>query len=178
MATKKTQRAMSLILAVVFLISTLAFTGAVLWQIYQDGKSNETLETAQNTQDTQDPLNTGGQMLEDFEPVENVTSLEKTDRKEGDGQVVKAGDTVTVHYTGALASTGEVFESSREAGQPVTFGLEQVIAGWGEGLPGMKVGGVRRLVIPADLAYGAQSPSPAIPANSALVFDVEVLAIQ
>jgi len=115
--------------------------------------------------------------LENFDPIANVTKLETIDLQEGGGQAVKASDTVTVHYTGALAATGEVFESSRDSGQPVTFGLNQVIQGWGEGIPGMKAGGTRRLIIPADLAYGAQSPSASIPPNSALVFDVEVISI-
>lgn len=172
---KKSARAFSLIMAIVFLVSTLAFTGAVIWQIYQDGQNDDGSQLDQQQQ-AQQPQ-TGGQTLDNFEPVQNVTKLETIDLQEGDGQVVKASDTVTVHYTGALAATGEVFESSRDGGQPVTFGLDQVIAGWGEGIPGMKVGGTRRLIIPADLAYGAQSPSPSIPPNSALVFDVEVLSV-
>jgi FKBP-type peptidyl-prolyl cis-trans isomerase len=169
---KKSARAFSLIMAVVFLVSTLAFTGAVIWQIYQDGK-DDTQEVSQTTPNQ----STEERTLDNFEPVQNVTKLETTDLTEGDGAVVKKSDTVTVHYTGALAATGVIFESSKDAGQPVTFGLDQVIEGWGEGIPGMKVGGTRRLIIPADLAYGAQSPSPDIPPNSALVFDVEVLSV-
>jgi FKBP-type peptidyl-prolyl cis-trans isomerase len=70
-----------------------------------------------------------------------------------------------------------VFESSYNNGQPVTFSLDEVITGWTLGLPGMKVGGTRRLLIPTVMAYGANSPSAAIPANADLVFDVELIAI-
>lgn len=70
-----------------------------------------------------------------------------------------------------------IFQSSKDFGSPATFGLDQVIAGWTEGVPGMKVGGIRRLVIPAEKAYGSQSPAPNIPPNSDLVFDIELVAI-
>lgn len=177
MARKKTQRAFALIAAITFLLSTLAFTGLVLWTMYQEGKTNNKEETSMTTQDS------GGQTLKGtqlagYEPVESVDSLQKIDLQEGSGEEVKPGATVTVHYTGALASNGTIFESSLESGQPVTFGLDQVIEGWGEGIPGMKVGSKRRLVIPAAQAYGEQSPSPDIPANSDLVFDVELIAVQ
>jgi peptidylprolyl isomerase len=72
---------------------------------------------------------------------------------------------------------GTIFQSSKDSGSPATFGLNQVIAGWTLGVPGMKVGGTRRLIIPAAQAYGAASPAPNIPANSDLVFDIELVAI-
>ncbi|HTB49185.1 MAG TPA: FKBP-type peptidyl-prolyl cis-trans isomerase, partial [Verrucomicrobiae bacterium] len=79
----------------------------------------------------------------------------------------------TVDYTGAVASTGIIFQSSKDTGQPATLSLSQVIAGWSQGIPGMKVGGTRRLLIPAGLAYGSNPPSGSgIPANADLVFDV------
>jgi FKBP-type peptidyl-prolyl cis-trans isomerase len=88
---------------------------------------------------------------------------------------VKASDTITVDYTGAVAATGIIFQSSLDSGQQATFALKQVIPGWTQGIPGMKVGGTRRLLIPANLAYGANPPSGSgIPANAALVFDVTV----
>ena len=83
---------------------------------------------------------------------------------------------MTVHYTGALTADGTIFQSSKDTGQPATFGLDQVIKGWTEGIPGMKEGGKRRLIIPAEMAYGAQE-RPGIPANSALVFDVELISV-
>ena len=99
------------------------------------------------------------------------------DVKEGTGKVVPPGATVTVHYTGRLTS-GKKFDSSRDRGEPTTFPLNGVIRGWGEGIPGMKVGGRRKLVIPADLAYGERAMGNVIPANSTLVFDVEVLDVK
>ncbi len=118
-----------------------------------------------------------GTKLTGFEPVTSIPSLEIFDSVEGTGETVQPGATVNAHYTGALAATGIIFQSSHDRGQPVTFPLNQVIAGWTEGVPGMKVGGTRRLLIPAALAYGSQSPSPNIPPNSDLVFDIELVAI-
>jgi FKBP-type peptidyl-prolyl cis-trans isomerase FklB len=96
---------------------------------------------------------------------------------EGTGEAPKATDTVEVHYQGTLIN-GSVFDSSIERGTPAKFPVNRVIAGWTEALQMMKVGGKWRLHIPAELAYGAQSPSPKIPANSTLVFEVELLSIE
>ncbi|MBA4066021.1 MAG: peptidylprolyl isomerase [Isosphaera sp.] len=104
------------------------------------------------------------------------SGLETWDVKEGKGAEVKSGDKVKVHYTGWLTN-GDIFDSSVVRKEPITFGLDQVIKGWGEGIPGMKVGGVRRLKIPADLAYGKQARGK-IPANSTLVFEVELLGVE
>ena len=119
-----------------------------------------------------------GTKLRNFEPRENaVTELEITDVEVGTGEEVKPGATITAHYTGALVKNGIIFQSSFDFGDAITFGLSQVISGWTNGVPGMKVGGTRRLVIPAEQAYGASSPSPNIPANSDLVFDIDLVAI-
>lgn len=118
-----------------------------------------------------------GTQLENFTPVASVAELQKIDLVEGTGSEVKPGDKVTVDYTGAVAATGKIFESSKDSGQPVSFGLDQVIKGWTDGVPGMKIGGTRRLVIPAAQAYGSSSPSADIPANSDLVFDITLQAI-
>jgi FKBP-type peptidyl-prolyl cis-trans isomerase len=115
--------------------------------------------------------------MDNFTPVQKVDALQVVDLQEGTGEAVTAGANVTVDYTGAIASTGSIFESSLDSGQKATFGLDQVIAGWSEGLVGMKVGGKRRLLIPAAKAYGEQSPSPKIPANSDLVFDITLHSI-
>ena len=112
-----------------------------------------------------------------FLPEGPVTVLVTEDLVVGTGQTAVVTDDVTVHYTGWLATDGTVFDSSVERGQPATFPLNQVIQGWQEGIPGMKVGGKRRLIIPSDLAYGPGGTS-GIPPNSALVFEVEMLGIE
>jgi FKBP-type peptidyl-prolyl cis-trans isomerase len=119
-----------------------------------------------------------GTKLQNFNPVPSVTELQITDIKEGGGDTVQPNATISAHYTGALASDGTIFQSSHDFGNPITFGLNQVIEGWTKGVPGMKVGGIRRLVIPAAQAYGASSPSSNIPPNSDLVFDIELMGIQ
>jgi peptidylprolyl isomerase len=118
-----------------------------------------------------------GTKLEGFEPRESVAELEVTDTVAGTGEEVAAGATITAHYTGALVADGTIFQSSHDFGHAISFGLNQVIKGWTDGVPGMKVGGTRRLVIPAAQAYGASSPAANIPANSDLVFDIELVAI-
>ncbi|MFG2832020.1 FKBP-type peptidyl-prolyl cis-trans isomerase [Streptomyces sp. NPDC048434] len=92
----------------------------------------------------------------DFPEGPAPTELEVVDLTEGDGPVAKAGDTVSVHYVGVSFSTGEEFDASWNRGKPLQFqlGAGQVIAGWDQGVQGMKVGGRRRLTIPAHLAYG------------------------
>lgn len=97
--------------------------------------------------------------------------------KKADGAQPKPTDVVTVHYEGKLTD-GKVFDSSVERGSPIDLPVSGVIPGWVEGLQLMHVGEKVKLYIPADLAYGAQSPSPTIPANSVLVFDLELLAIK
>jgi peptidylprolyl isomerase len=118
-----------------------------------------------------------GTKLSGFEPKPGVTELEIIDVVAGSGGEVQSGDTITAHYTGALVKNGTIFQSSKDMGRPATFGLNQVIAGWTIGVPGMKVGGTRRLVIPAAQAYGDSSPASNIPAGSDLVFDIELVAI-
>jgi peptidylprolyl isomerase len=110
--------------------------------------------------------------------VTDTGKLQKIDLKKGTGKEAKNGSTVSVHYRGTLLS-GKQFDASYDRGQPFEFSLPgQVIDGWNQGVPGMKVGGKRRLVVPADMAYGAQSPSPDIPANSPLVFDIELIDVK
>lgn len=107
----------------------------------------------------------------------NVTELYTENIVEGSGPEVQPGDTVTVQYVGVGALSGKTFDSSWDRGQPVTFSLNQVITGWGQGLVGMKVGGRRLLVIPAAQAYGDTPPTPAIAAGETLVFVVDLLAV-
>lgn len=119
-----------------------------------------------------------GTKLAGFEPQAHVAELQIIDVTEGTGDPVPAGATVTAHYTGALVKDGTIFQSSHDFGQAISFPLNGVIEGWQKGVPGMKVGGTRRLIIPAAQAYGSASPSPNIPANSDLVFDIELTAIK
>ena len=97
--------------------------------------------------------------------------------QEGAGVRPSINSKVTTHYHGTLID-GTVFDSSVKRGQPATFPLRGVIRGWQEGIPLMMVGAKYRFYIPQELAYGMRSPSPAIPPGSALIFDVELLAIQ
>lgn len=101
--------------------------------------------------------------------------LEYIDEKEGKGEAVKKEDTVRLHYTGWLTDAdATIFDSSVKRGEPVEFPLNRLIKGWQEGVPGMKPGGTRVLKIPPELAYGPQARGK-IPANSTLVFRIEVL---
>ncbi len=116
----------------------------------------------------------------------NMTELIKTDNKLGEGTEANAGHHVTVHYTGWLyeesapGNKGRKFDSSRDRNDPFDFplGAGHVIKGWDQGVAGMKVGGQRTLVIPAQLGYGARGAGGVIPPNATLVFDVELLAVR
>lgn len=102
------------------------------------------------------------------------TQLVTKDLKPGTGALVNKGDQVTANYIGVSCSTGKIFDSSYSRGAPTPFSLSGVIKGWQDGIPGMKVGGMRLLGIPADQAYGASGNPPAIAPNEALWFVVEV----
>lgn len=107
------------------------------------------------------------------------SGLRYQDLAKGQGAEATAGRNVSVHYTGWLPN-GEKFDSSRDRDQPFgfTLGAGQVIAGWDEGVAGMKVGGRRKLVIPPDLGYGTAGAPPDIPPGATLVFDVELLDVR
>jgi len=107
------------------------------------------------------------------------TKLVKEDLKVGTGPVAEKGDKVKVHYTGRLLKTKKQFDSSRgKAPFEFTLGEGAVIKGWDQGVVGMKVGGKRKLTIPAALGYGAKGSPPKIPPNAALLFDVELLEVE
>jgi FKBP-type peptidyl-prolyl cis-trans isomerase len=184
---KPHQRAFALVMALIFLVTTLATSAFVIYTIVNENKQKKATDASitdqisanNNTATQPQEGKLQGTKLNDFTPVEKVDTLQIIDTKEGTGEVVKAGATVTAHYTGAVAATGIIFQSSHDSGQPIPFGLDQVIKGWTDGVPGMKVGGTRRLIIPADQAYGANPPAGAgIPANAPLVFDIELTAVQ
>lgn len=173
--TQKRQRVGALIAAVVFLVSALATSLGVIWLIVKGDDTNKATDTSQTQQNGENSV--VGTTLENFTPVAKVDTLKVEDVTVGTGAEAKADSTVTVSYVGALASNGKVFDASPD-GQPATFALNQVIKGWQEGLLGMKVGGVRKLYIPAADAYGDQSPSASIPPNSDLYFEVTLLNVQ
>jgi FKBP-type peptidyl-prolyl cis-trans isomerase len=141
------------------LVAVVAFVVLLWWQSGGEGEV-EVSEAPSNNQ------------------VVTLMNLEINDVTVGTGAEAKAGDKVTVHYTGTLLD-GTVFDSSKTRGTPFEFtlGAGQVIKGWDEGVLGMKVGGARKLVIPPDLAYGARQVGP-IPPNSTLTFVVELLKIE
>jgi len=179
MAERTGQRVTAFILAGVFFISSVALTGFVIWQISKDNKDIKLPEqTPAPAQQNKETTKLEGTKLADFTPITaQVTELQKIDLTEGNGAVAQAGANITVHYTGALASTGVVFESSKDSGNPATFGLNGLIKGWQDGIPGMKAGGKRRLVIPYAQAYGEAGSPPKIPAKSDLVFDIELISV-
>jgi FKBP-type peptidyl-prolyl cis-trans isomerase len=109
--------------------------------------------------------------------VETDSGLQYRVDREGDGSSPDANDRVTVHYHGTLID-GTVFDSSYDRGQPATFGLNQVISGWTEGLQTMKKGGQTTFYIPSNLAYGPRATGDVIGANSTLVFKVELLEVE
>lgn len=120
-----------------------------------------------------------GTKLIGFTPIKKTGLLQCTDLKVGTGSVVNPSSEITADYTGAVASSGVIFESSLDSGQPFTTTLDKLIPGWTAGIPGMRVGGERRLVIPAAYAYGANPPpGSGIPTNADLVFDISLLAVQ
>ena len=142
-----------------------------------------TADTAATTPSTEQPAT-----VTTFAPALGVdpaaltktpSGLQYQDKTVGTGPVAKAGQLVSVHYTGWLPN-GSKFDSSRDRNEPFQFPLggHQVIAGWDEGVAGMHVGGRRLLVIPPDLGYGARGAGGAIPPNSTLVFDVELLGVK
>jgi peptidylprolyl isomerase len=115
----------------------------------------------------------------DFPGGEPPAELQITDIWEGDGTMASSGDRVAVHYVGVAYSTGEEFDASWNRGDPLRFqlGAGQVIAGWDQGLQGMKVGGRRQLIIPPDLAYGDRGAGNAIAPGETLIFVCDLVSI-
>ncbi|MCZ7564962.1 MAG: FKBP-type peptidyl-prolyl cis-trans isomerase [Burkholderiales bacterium] len=111
-------------------------------------------------------------------PTTTASGLIIDDVTVGEGDLATAGRNVTVHYTGWLTDGGK-FDSSKDRNEPFVFPLggRRVIAGWDEGVQGMKVGGVRKLTIPPELGYGARGAGGVIPPNATLVFEVELLGV-
>lgn len=181
---KTTQRAFALSLAILFLITSVGFSGLVIWQMYQDSKDSSD-DTAQATSQESEECSIAQQNGEVGEIPEiatvqgDVTELKTEDITSGDGESVGSGDCLLMKYVGYIANSGEVFDGNFDQPTALQFQLGggQVIPGWDQGIEGMKVNGVRRIVIPSELAYGDRD-SEAIPANSDLVFIVKVVGKQ
>jgi FKBP-type peptidyl-prolyl cis-trans isomerase len=165
-------------MASAFLITTVGVSASVIWQIVQEGKQKNSATPLDTTASDTNKTKLEGTMMQDFTPISKVDTLQVIDLEEGTGTAVTAADTVSVDYTGAVAATGTIFQSSLDTGKPVSFPLNGVIPGWTEGLVGMKEGGKRRLVIPTDKAYGDNPPSPSIPKGADLVFDITLHSIK
>jgi FKBP-type peptidyl-prolyl cis-trans isomerase len=164
-------------MALLFIVTSAGLSVLVVWQLATQN-NDQSADASQQISDNSNKSKLQGTELKNFDPVSQVPKLQIIDTKTGTGSAVKASDTVTVNYTGAVAATGKIFQSSLDTGQPATFPLNGVIKGWEKGLPGMKVGGERRLLIPAAQAYGANPPQGSgIPANANLVFDITLLKI-
>lgn len=173
MAKLKAQQIAIFVIVGAFIFSSLALSGIVIWEM---SKGDQTSNSQADTAEIQKQID----QLQAQQSNQEGAKLETTDIQVGTGAEAVAGKNITVHYTGTLKSDGSKFDSSLDRGEPFSFvlGTGQVIQGWDQGFAGMKVGGKRKLVIPAALAYGEQSPSPAIPPNSDLVFEVELLGVE
>lgn len=170
--------------AILFLGSASALTVYAIWQSSTNSSSANSSNQASTSQQQKACSDTKSEQTlpvpATYTATVPVKQLQTTDLSQGTGSSAKSGDCLVVKYYGTLASNGSKFDENFTATTGFAFklGQGQVIQGWDQGLVGMKVGGERRLVIPAQLAYGSQSPSAAIPANSDLVFDVKLLRIQ
>lgn len=160
-----------------FLISACALTVFVIVQA--NSNSSTPTSTASTTCTATSIGSTALTLPSAYKPAGAASALESTDLTNGTGATAKSGDCLQVKYYGTLASDGTVFDENFDKTTAFQFqlGQGQVIQGWDKGVSGMKVGGTRRLVIPAALGYGATAQS-GIPANSDLVFVVKLLNIQ
>lgn len=166
---KKRDRVVALVMAVLFFAFASSLTIAIIVEAVASHNKTSNNSSSTSTSTSQSLVGTA---MSGFTPTSSVPTLQAKDIKVGTGATAQAGDTVTVDYTGAVASTGLIFQTT-QGNQPVSLSLNQVIKGWQLGIPGMKVGGTRQLLIPADEAYGANPPSGSgIPANAPLVFNV------
>ena len=163
---KPTQTGIATALALVVVITFFIFPGLWPWGTTAPANQAPTqITTTDQTSSTAMPT---------------VTELQMADVTVGTGVTAEAGDSVTVNYVGSLTN-GQVFDASANHGTTgftFTLGTGQVIAGWDQGIVGMKEGGKRKLVIPASLAYGDQAIGNVIPAGSTLVFEVELIKVQ
>lgn len=167
MATKKGQRIAIWVIAIVMTVGTLGAYFIAILEMNNNKRLQEEQTNAMTESLTEDPTA--------YKVDGDVTELEVVDLTVGDGDAVKEGDTIKFHYKGTIAQSGLKFDSSYDRGEPITYPLADLIVGWQEGLIGMKEGGKRRLVIPSEKGYGDQEG--VIPANSDLVFEIELIEV-
>jgi peptidylprolyl isomerase len=173
MEVSHTKRSTRIIIWVIAIVMAAGFLGSYFLIILENNNQANKSNNAQTAQSQSSNLSTDPTA---YKVSGQVTTLQTTDETVGTGTEVKPGDTVRVNYKLTNAQSGIKYDSSYDRGQPATLSLGQVIPAWQEGIPGMKVGGKRRLIVPASLAYGAEG-SGNIPANADLVFEVELLTV-
>jgi FKBP-type peptidyl-prolyl cis-trans isomerase len=166
----------------VIAVALVALTAYLLWANSKNAQSQMTEQSVAQTETkaTETDKNATKTTEPTIAPEAGASDLKIETIKQGAGdRVTKSGDMISVHYTGTLASTGAKFDSSLDRGTPFRFdlGAGQVIKGWDQGLLGMKVGEKRKLTIPPALGYGDEAMGTKIPANSTLIFEVELLEI-
>ena len=174
---ERLHRAGWLFMVILFVATSIGIGVYAFWQNTHPSPAQQT--TNQNNcqfQQVSAPTLTAPEV---YKPAGAATQLQITDLQVGSGQAVQSGDCVTTKYYGTLASDGTVFDEdfTNPTALQFSLGQGQVIPGWDEGLIGMKVGGLRRLVIPPSLAYGSQAQGK-IPANSTLVFVVKLISVK
>jgi hypothetical protein len=175
-----------LLLTLLFVVTGLGVGVAAFWQATHQPKDNTSQTTPPPIPPTANACTGGSEPNVEtlptpdiYKPNGKVDKLDSTDLQEGSGQAAKNGDCLVMKYYGTLASNGTKFDENYDKNEGFKFQLGggQVIKGWDQGLVGMKVGGTRRLAIPADMAYGSQAAGT-IPANSDLVFVVKLESIK
>ena len=177
-AARRQQRRRRLITLAVVVVAVLAAMFAIS---LGGGDDDDTAASDERTTTTEAPSTTPTSAKPEVPEAgtEPVTELVVEDLHEGDGPEVKAGDTIVAHYLGATYRDGKEFQASWDSGSTfeTVIGQGQVIQGWDEGIPGMKVGGRRKLIIPAAMAYGAEDKGDGRPFGD-LVFIVDVYAVK
>ncbi|HEU5187154.1 MAG TPA: FKBP-type peptidyl-prolyl cis-trans isomerase [Candidatus Saccharimonadales bacterium] len=168
-STKNWQRIVIWIIAFVLAFGTLGFYFMIILQNNNQQKSLQDVTKQNNEKEL--PMDPTAYKVDG-----DVTELQKIDLVEGTGPEAKLGDRLRVHYKGTIAQTGAKFDSSYDRGEPIDFALDELIQGWRDGIPGMKEGGKRRLIVPSELAYGSQG-GQGIPPDSDLVFEIELLSV-
>lgn len=179
MAASRTQRVSIWIIAIVMAVGSVGFYFVIIIENNRLMEEQQAFQKAQqDLLKAQEPQALPGETAEPFDAA-LVTELKKEDLKVGDGAEVPSGAKIKVNYMG-WTPDGKLFDSSNKGGkvEPIPLGLDEVIVGWKEGIPGMKVGGKRKLTIPAAQAYGETGQPPTIEPNTPLAFIVEVVAIE